>query len=80
MPARVGETEKPPLPGKTLQSYTDLEIYQMFYCQNKGHICFLKKRDIYTLYKFTIAYKVFFYTQMYTFLHKLYINTFEITK
>lgn len=52
-------------------------IYQMFYCQNKVHICVLTKRDIYTLYKFTIAYKVFFYTQMYTFLHIFYINTFE---
>lgn len=53
----------------------------MFYCQNKGHICFLTKRDIYTLYKFTLAYiNSLLYTNVHFFLHKVDINTFQITK
>lgn len=85
------EEEEPPSPEweNTGAVTPGVGFIIMFYCQNKGHICFLTKRDIYTLYKFTIAYKVFFlytnvqvvffYITFFIYIF-IYINTFDITK
>lgn len=66
--------------GKQWKVTQNLRFIKCFIVKIKVVFAFSPKKDIYTLYKFTIAYKVFFYKQIYTFVHNHYINTFEITK